>query len=57
MLKARHGVLLALASLLVACEDEGNPGDDSLLTGGSLVFVGLVVLIVVVAFLLLKRNH
>jgi hypothetical protein len=28
-----------LATLLTACEDAGNAGDDNLLTGGSLVLI------------------
>jgi hypothetical protein len=39
-MKARVFAPLALlALLLAACEDEGNAGNDNLLTGGSLVVV------------------
>jgi hypothetical protein len=46
--------LVALSLLLSACEDRGNPGDDNLLTGGSLVIT--VLLIVLVAFLVMRRR-
>ena len=46
--------ILALATVLVGCEDEGNPGNDNLLTGGSLVLVVLVVLLIV--FLVRRRR-
>jgi hypothetical protein len=45
--------LVGLAMVLAACEDEGNPGNDNLLTGFSLV---VVVAIVVVVFLLMRRR-
>ena len=44
----------ALSMLLAACEDEGNPGDDNLLTGGSLIVVLIVVGIV--AWLMYSRR-
>jgi hypothetical protein len=39
--------LMTCALLFAGCEDQGNPGDDNLLTGASLVVVVLIVLIVV----------
>ena len=47
-------VFLPVLGFLVACEDEGNPGDDSLLTGGSLV---ILVIIVIVVFLIVRRKR
>jgi hypothetical protein len=41
------GIVIAASCLLASCEDRGNPGDDNLLTGASLVVVVLVVLAVV----------
>jgi hypothetical protein len=46
---------MSLAVLLAACEDEGNPGNDNLLTGGSLVVV-LIIVAVVVGFVLARRR-
>lgn len=46
--------LISLSLILAACEDEGNPGDDNLLTGASLVVVVLVVLGI---FLLVRRRR
>lgn len=40
--------------LLAACEDAGNPGDDSLLAGGSLIAV--LVIAGIVVWLLLRRR-
>jgi hypothetical protein len=37
---------MSLAVLLAACEDEGNPGDDNLLTGASLVVVVIIVAVI-----------
>src|SRR5688500_9874266 len=45
--------LVPIAALLTACEDADNPGNDNLLTGGSLV---LIVIIVVVVILMLRRG-
>lgn len=45
---------LPLLVFLAACEDEGNQGNDNLLTGGSLILVLIVVAIV--AFLVLRRR-
>jgi hypothetical protein len=45
--------LAPIAALLTACEDSGNPGNDNLLTGGSLV---LIVIIVVVVILVRRRG-
>lgn len=39
------------AVFLTACEDQGNPGDDNLLTGGS-----LIVILLIVGFLLWRRS-
>jgi hypothetical protein len=44
--------LAPVAALLTACEDAGNPGDDSLLTGGSLVLIAIIV----VAIILVRRR-
>lgn len=53
--RVRLGVtVLGLATVLAACEDEGNPGDDSLLGGASLV---VVVLIVVAIFFIVRRRR
>jgi hypothetical protein len=38
---------MALSLLVAACEDEGNPGDDNLFTGASLIVVALIVVVVV----------
>ena len=46
--------LVPIAALLTACEDAGNPGNDNLLTGGSLV---LIVIIVVVVILMRRRGY
>ena len=46
--------ILAMAALLSACEDEGNEGNDNLLTGGSLV---VLVIIIVVVFLVMRRKR
>ena len=47
-MKARLATsLIGLSLLLAACEDEGNPGDDSLLSGASLVIVLLIVAVIV----------
>lgn len=42
-----------LLALLTACEDAGNPGNDNLLTGGSVV---LIIVIAVVLFLVMRRR-
>ena len=53
-MKAKVFAPLALvAAFLTACEDEGNAGNDNILTGGSLV---LVVIIVIVVLLFLRRR-
>ena len=36
--------LLGLSFVLASCEDQGNAGNDNLLTGGSLVVVVLIVI-------------
>jgi hypothetical protein len=46
--------LLPLVTLMAACEDAGNAGDDNLLTGASLVVVVIVVIVVV---LLIRRRR
>jgi Na+/H+-dicarboxylate symporter len=46
--------LAPIAALFTACEDAGNPGNDNLLTGGSLV---LIVIVVVVVVLLVRRRR
>jgi hypothetical protein len=54
-LKARvTAALIGLAMVLAACEDEGNPGNDNLLTGFSLV---VVIAIVVVIVLMVRRRR
>jgi len=51
----RLGVpLLAVTAALSSCEDEGNPGNDNLLTGASLIVVVVVVLVIV---LLVRRKR
>ncbi len=46
---------LTLALLLpAACEDQGNAGDDNLLTGGSLV---VIILIGLAVFLVKRRGR
>jgi hypothetical protein len=46
--------LVGLAMVLAACEDEGNPGNDNLLTGFSLVIV--LVIVAVIAFMVMRRR-
>jgi hypothetical protein len=46
--------LLPLMTFLAACEDEGNAGNDNLLTGGSLV---VLIIIVIVIFLVMRRRR
>lgn len=48
--------VVALSMLLAACEDEGNPGDDSLLSGASLIIV-LVIVGIIVAVMLSRRGR
>ena len=56
-MKTRLTLALAgLATVLAACEDEGNPGDDALLSGGSLIIVAIVVAIVVGVVLMRRRT-
>ena len=50
-------VALAASTLLSACEDQGNPGDDSVLSGGSLVVVLVLVVLVVGAFMLARSRR
>ena len=54
-MKARlAAILVPLSLLFVACEDEGNPGDDNLLTGGSLIVV--IIIVAIVAWVLYSRR-
>jgi hypothetical protein len=46
-------ILAPIAATLTACEDSGNPGNDNLLTGGSLV---LIIIIIVVVILVRRRK-
>ena len=46
--------LLALATVLTACEDQGNAGDDNLLTGASLVVV--IIIVVVIVYFVRRRR-
>ena len=48
--------LVGLSLLVAACEDQGNPGDDSMLSGASLVVV-LIVVAVVAAVVLIGRRR
>ena len=48
-------MLVPLLGVLAACEDEGNPGDDSLLSGGSLIIV--VIIVIIVAVVLARRRR
>jgi hypothetical protein len=57
MLKTRMlTALAALSMLLAACEDQGNPGNDNLLSGASLIVV-LVIVAIVVAIVLSRRRR
>lgn len=42
-------VFVVLSTLLAACEDQGNPGNDNLFTGASLIVVLLIVGIIIFA--------
>jgi hypothetical protein len=54
-MKAKMFAPLAfVAAFLTACEDEGNAGNDNLLTGGSLV---VLVIIVIVVVLFMRRRR
>lgn len=46
-----------LALVLAACEDEGNPGDDSLLSGASLIIVVLVLVVIVGVVVMRRRSR
>lgn len=48
--------LVSLSALLAACEDSGNPGDDNLLTGASLVVV-LVIAAIIAAVVFARRGR
>jgi hypothetical protein len=48
-------VMVPLLVFFAACEDQGNPGDDNLLTGGSLILV--LVIVAIVAFVLFRRRR
>jgi hypothetical protein len=39
---------------MTACEDQGNPGNDNLLTGGSVVIV--LVVLAVVGYLVVRKR-
>jgi hypothetical protein len=54
MIKRTWAMLLPLMAFLAACEDEGNAGDDNLLTGGSLV---VLVIIALAIFLFMRRRR
>lgn len=40
---------VAVSTLLAACEDEGNPGNDNLFTGASLIVVLVIVGVIIFA--------
>lgn len=46
--------LVGLSLFLAACEDEGNQGDDNLLTGASVVVV--VVIVLAIGFMVIRRR-
>jgi hypothetical protein len=46
--------VLAMSLFLAACEDQGNEGDDNLLTGGSLILV--IIVVAIVAWALMRRR-
>ena len=48
--------LVGISLLLAACEDEGNPGDDALLSGMSLVVILLVVAVIGAVVLFARRR-
>lgn len=48
--------IVGLSLVLAACEDEGNPGDDSLLSGGSLIIVAIVVAVIVGIVMMRRRQ-
>ena len=55
MLKRTWALLVSsMVFVLAACEDEGNAGDDNLLTGGSLV---ILVIIAIGIFLFMRRRR
>ena len=54
VVKRTWAMFLPLLTFLAACEDEGNEGNDNLLTGGSLV---VLVIIVIVIFLVVRRRR
>jgi hypothetical protein len=45
---------IALSLLAAACEDKGNPGNDNLLTGASLIVV--IVIVAIVAWMFMRRR-
>ena len=47
-------VLVAMSLFLAACEDQGNEGDDNLLTGASLIVV--IVIVAIIAWALMRRR-
>ena len=46
--------LVTMSLFLAACEDQGNEGDDNLLTGASLVVV--VIVVAIIAWALMRRR-
>jgi hypothetical protein len=48
--------LVGLSMVLAACEDQGNPGDDNILTGASLVVI-LVIGVIIGALVLRGRRQ
>lgn len=48
--------LVGLSAVLTACEDEGNPGNDNLLSGASLIVVLIVVAIIVGVVMMRRRT-
>jgi ABC-type glycerol-3-phosphate transport system permease component len=43
----RLPTLATLPALLTACEDAGDPGDDNLVTGASLVAIVIIIIVIV----------
>jgi hypothetical protein len=47
-------LLVTMSLFLAACEDEGNEGNDNLLTGASLIVV--VAIVAIVAWAMMRRR-
>jgi hypothetical protein len=47
-------LLVTMSMFLAACEDEGNEGNDNLLTGASLIVV--VAIVAIVAWAMMRRR-